>query len=558
MLIHQAMPEMFPVNVNGSLTMEDPLNASGMDPGNNWKLMGIIADTNLNSTGNAGNITVTAGSLNIFDDAAIDATTYAPGNAGTINVTANSLLIDNHSITTGFAGIFSSALTQNSGYAGTVNVQAGNAEIRDGGQITSLNYSSGGGGNIYVNVTGSLTLEDPAFAPNVTGIGSTTVNSSGNAGKVTVQTGTLNIFDDAEIDTSTILSTNVNGNTIDLGNAGVIEVTTNTLLIDSHASQYSGGIFSIVSTNASGNAGTIVVHGQNAELSNGGQISTGTYSSGKGGDIFVTVTGTLSLDDPNSAPQTTEITSNTQSTGDAGNVTIQASMLNIFDDAQISSSTSATGKAGAIDVSAGTLLIDSHANPNSAGIFSNSSGTQSSGQIGDINIDVSSLFSLMNNAQISISNNAVVSDHTQLKAIIPGNITISAQEIRMIDSTITSAASGNVPAGGINIDFSHALTLNFSSITTSANTGNGGPITINGGNGYLDLVNSGISTSVAGANGNGGNIQLTAGVLVMDTAEIQANAFSGAGGNIALNLNDLLSSGDALIEGGAPIAWNPP
>jgi hypothetical protein len=56
------------------------------------------------------------------------------------------------------------------------------------------------------------------------------------------------------------------------------------------------------------------------------------------------------------------------------------------------------------------------------------------------------------------------------------------------------------------------------------------------------LQDSGISTSVKGANSNGGNINVTADLLVMNTGMIQANAVGGSGGDINLKLKALIPS----------------
>ncbi len=283
---------------------------------------------------------------------------------------------------------------------------------------------------------------------------------------------------------------------------------------------------------------------------------TSTWTSGNAGTVNVSVNGVMTVNGQGNSGFTGVESGVLQGSGQGGNVTIQARTLDILNGGQISSNTYDQGGAGKVTVKANLLNINGYGTSSDTGILSASIGAQSSGQTGDVTVTANDSLSLTAGGQISSTNEAVV-PQAAATSLQPGNITITAPSLLMQDSFITTQSTGNLAAGGININIAHALTMNLSSITTSANTGNGGPITINGGNGYLDLVNSGITTSVAGANGNGGNIQLTAGVLVMDTAEIQANAFSGAGGNIALNLSDLLSSGDTLIEGGAPVAWNP-
>jgi hypothetical protein len=100
------------------------------------------------------------------------------------------------------------------------------------------------------------------------------------------------------------------------------------------------------------------------------------------------------------------------------------------------------------------------------------------------------------------------------------------------------------------VNFSDRLRLDPSSITTSANEGNGGPIRILGGQVIL-LQNSQITTSVLGTSGNGGDIGIAAEVLVMNTGFVQANtaALAASGGNVLIDVAALIPSGNTLSVG---------
>lgn len=102
------------------------------------------------------------------------------------------------------------------------------------------------------------------------------------------------------------------------------------------------------------------------------------------------------------------------------------------------------------------------------------------------------------------------------------------------------------------INGAQQLNLNDSQITTQANEGNGGPITITSRD-WTRLHNSQITTSVDGKEkGNGGDITLNTDVLVMDTGFIQANtnAIKATGGNINLQkVKQLIASNTNLQKG---------
>jgi hypothetical protein len=102
------------------------------------------------------------------------------------------------------------------------------------------------------------------------------------------------------------------------------------------------------------------------------------------------------------------------------------------------------------------------------------------------------------------------------------------------------------------VQFVSLLSLNDSQITTTAQDGNGGAIRINGG-GTLQLTGSALSTSVFGFAGDGGNIDITVPVLVMNGGFIQANtaAANASGGTVSINVQTLLPSGNAVFIGGS-------
>jgi hypothetical protein len=97
---------------------------------------------------------------------------------------------------------------------------------------------------------------------------------------------------------------------------------------------------------------------------------------------------------------------------------------------------------------------------------------------------------------------------------------------------------------------------NQSFISAIANAGNSGSITVNA-NKYIYLENSGTTTTTYGATSNGGNINITAPVLALNTGVIQANAIGGFGGDINLNLQALIASYNNLILGGDWVYWQP-
>lgn len=81
----------------------------------------------------------------------------------------------------------------------------------------------------------------------------------------------------------------------------------------------------------------------------------------------------------------------------------------------------------------------------------------------------------------------------------PSLLSIEAAQLSLTDGgAIKANATGNVAAGTLQINVSDRLSLTNSSITTSANSGDGGPMSIQAGQ-VVDLNRSRITASVLGS-----------------------------------------------------------
>jgi hypothetical protein len=229
---------------------------------------------------------------------------------------------------------------------------------------------------------------------------------------------------------------------------------------------------------------------------------------------------------------------------------VKSSEILIQNKGRISSETNAKGEAGSVNLEAETLAIKNGASISSASLTENSSG-----KTGNVTVSVNKL-ELIDQGKISIENKAEVSDTNLAQTIKAGKITITATDVEMLNSEISSDSTGTVAAGGITLNFSGDLRMNQSFIKTTANTGNGGDIKVMGRD-LIDLDDSGFLTSVRGEKSNGGNIRVTAKTLIMETGVIQANAKGGSGGDVDLNLQSLIASGNLLTLGGKQVNWKP-
>jgi len=525
-----------------------------------------------------GNVTLTAGSLVIEGgsadhDTKISASTYSSGSGGSVAVHAGSLLIDGGTATM-FTGIGSEANPGSTGSAGTVSVTTnGSANLQNGGQISTSTFGPGQAGDVTVSA-GTL-LIDGGTTTRQTGISSegsignagtvsVTVNGQatlqsggeissatlgpGRAGDVTVSAGTLSILGDAQ----SPVNTEITSATYGAGNAGKVTVTAGSLLIDGGTALHVTGIDDAAEQGSSGDAGTISVSVSGAAtLQNGGYITSNTLGRGRAGDVTVSA-GTLSiLGGGDQTLEETEISSDTFAAGNAGKVTVTAGSLLIdggmspyFVGISSDAGQGSRGAAGDVTVvtpSTGGVLV-MH-----GGEISSQAYVDSEGQPGSVTVKTGQL-QLDSDGLISIENSATVPKPTGIETTA---INVSAQSIDMTGGLITARSSGNVDASAIIINYAQSMQLDPSTISTSSNDGNGGPIWISG-SGLLRLDGSEVTTSVSGKNGNGGNINISVPLIVMDTAAIQANtaAQHASGGDIKIDAGAIIPSFQSFILGG--------
>jgi large exoprotein involved in heme utilization and adhesion len=301
-------------------------------------------------------------------------------------------------------------------------------------------------------------------------------------------------------------------------------------------------------TRGSGKGGTVNLQvAGDVSVLNNGRIATDTLGSGQAGDVLINAQNLL--------VNLGEVSSNSSGSlsGNAGSVGINlGGTLTLLNSGLISSSTkSILGAAGSIEANAGQIVVDGGGSAILADAL-----VDSSGQTGSLMVNATSNITLSNGGILSIRNDATVPNPG---ALTPTVLSVSAPNITLKDASITAESTGNSNASDIRILFTGSLVVDPSSITTSANLGNGGDITIGGGQ-LIQLDNPQITTSVGGTTGNGGDINIQANSLVLNTGFIQANtaAAGASGGNVNINVQTLLPSGNSLTIGGSePAVFQP-
>jgi len=285
-------------------------------------------------------------------------------------------------------------------------------------------------------------------------------------------------------------------------------------------------LFNQTAVDASGDGGgDIQITGRLVSLANGSQVEASTLGQGKGGNFTVNAQQALQIIGTSAEESRSGLFAQAypDTTGTAGDLTINTGELLVQDGGGVSASTFGAGKGGNLTVNAklGLQLIGASFNGNSvSGLFSNAEG-DATGDAGNLTINTGEL-QVRDGAQV----NAGTSSHGK-----GGDLTVNAK----LGVQITGISA--------NADFSSGF---FASNQPGA-TGDAGELTIH--TSELLVEYGGIVTASTFGVGKSGNLTInTNKLLVQDDALISADTWGvGKGGNLTINTNDLIVRDGGLI-----------
>ncbi|AFY41519.1 filamentous hemagglutinin N-terminal domain-containing protein [Nostoc sp. PCC 7107] len=401
---------------------------------------------------------------------------------------------------------------------GSINVNTHNLNL-EGGSHIQVAIPEGSGdinsrtGDINVNATGNIHLQQRSMISTAVAI-----NATGNAGNINIVTNSLLAADGSQ----------VNASSFGIGDGGSISITAgDAVAFDGVASDgLISSAISYIDAGAEGNGGIVTINARSLTLTNGGQVSasvrsaTNTLPGGQGnaGNVNVNVRDAIIINDANSGVLSLL---GVGAVGRGGNIEINTGSLTVTNGGQVNASSFGIGDGGNISITAGdTVAFDGVA---SNGLISSAisyidAGAEGNGGI--VTINARSL-TLTNGGQVSAS----------------------------VRSATDSLPGGRGNAGNVNINVSDTTTIT----GRSANATNSGILSLvgvgavgNGGNVNLDTENltlrdnAELTVSNRGI-GNAGNIRANAGNIVLDNqGQITATSLSGQGGNISLQVRDIL------------------
>ncbi|MBW4595496.1 MAG: filamentous hemagglutinin N-terminal domain-containing protein [Brasilonema angustatum HA4187-MV1] len=462
-------------------------------------LSGLFANANRNSTGDAGDLTVRTNTLLVRDGAQIFTGTSGAGKGGSLSLDAQDVQLIGRSADgqTG-SGLFANANRNSTGDAGDLTIKTNTLLVRDGAQVFTGTFGTGKGGSLSLDAQDVQLIGRSADGQASSGLfANANQNSTGNAGDLTIKTNTLLVRDGAQVSASTFGA----------GKGGSLSLDAQDVQLIGRSAdgQASSGLFA--QANSTGNAGDLTIKTNTLLVRDGARVLTSTFGKGKGGNLSVDAQDVQligrSADGQFGSGLFADVGSN--STGDAGDLTIKTNTLLVRDGAQVGAGTFGAGKGGSLRVDAQDVqLIGTSADGQfSSGLFA-STTPNSTGDAGDLTVRTNTLL-VRDGAKVSVESRGTGT---------AGNMTLNAGSIRLDNNGLLTANTQNAK---VNPNREQA-TININS---------------------KDLImsrNSIIRTNATGENVIGGNININTGVLVgFDNSDITANSTNSRGGNVKIN-----------------------
>lgn len=504
-------------------------------------------------SGEGGSIDLHGNRVMVLDHAIIDAQTMAEGSGGSITVSGNQAFIRN--------GAAVSAASHSEGAGGTIAINANEVDIKTGASVSTASHGVGDAGVLRINASESLNVEGSNTAIRAS------AESSGNGGRLSLVAGQIRISDGA-IATTTTQSTGKGGEIeLNASNNVILSGASTSLLAETFGPGDGGSIAirgkqtqvsdrAIVSTASHGDgaAGTVTIDSNKVDITGGASVSTASQGTGDAGVLRIDASETLNVEGSN-----TTIRASAESSGNGGRLSLTAKHFRLLDGAKVTTTTHGIGKGGEIELNAnGNIVLYGI----DTGLLAEAFGRGGSGSvtingkqahIGDGATVSTASHGDGSGGTVRIGANVVTVSGARVTSQSSGtgnggNIRIVGRDLLLEDGAVIRASNtGSGDAGSIDLVTSDTIRMTDSEVSSESARGGGGELTILT-NKLLDLNRSKISTSVLSGNGTAGNIFIDPELVRLQGSAIQANAVHGDGGNIQIRAGVLLQDVDSLIE----------
>ncbi|MBD1899434.1 filamentous hemagglutinin N-terminal domain-containing protein [Trichocoleus sp. DQ-A3] len=497
-----------------------------------WSGDGVIGGTAVQPTavGNAGDFNITTGSLSITNGAKLGSVTRGQGNTGSVNIVARDTVSMD-----GFGSLIASGVDPTGvGNSGDINITTGSLSLTNSGQVSSYTRGQGNTGRVNIIARDRVFLDGQVSNYSSAIFSLVTSTGVGNGGGINITTGSLSLTGGSQLTSSTLGQ----------GDAGSININArDRVSIDGAAyGGFKSDILTQVESGATGQGGDVYITTGSLSLTNGGSISTGNFGGiGNAGRVTINARDSVQISGTATVPiididnRSRVVTSvSPEAVGSGGDVGITTGSLSVSNQGRIITNTEGQGQAGNIQIQAsGTVSFD-------GGDAISTLEPSGSGRGGDIEIAARSLW-VLNNAQLSASTFGEGD---------AGNITTSADTVglssggRLLTTTFSGGQAGDIRVNTPDLQLSGASSGLFAQTTTAADAGNVTVQPLGDGQRVRVTLQDGaqISASTEGS-GRGGTLTITAPDSITLTGNgsviTAGTGSSGAGGNLNLRTGTL-------------------
>ncbi len=514
--------------------------------------------------GTAGALSINTDQLNLQNGAQVSVSSTLAGQSGNLDINAQDVQLSERSAI--------SAETQ-AGAGGNLSLQVGDS-LRLADQSTvSASTQSGQGGSLTLNLDHTPTnTVDLAGGSRI----ETEAETTGNAGRLNLNTSQLTLNDGSTVSASTISGQggnvtlqeldrlNIRNSAISAstqtGEAGNVDVNAQGGIVEISGALPDGrpGGLLVRATGDGGNAGELTVRTGQLILEDGGEIS-GSVTTGQGGDISINATESININNGG------RLTGEAGDRGTAGTLSINTDRLNLQNGAQVSVSSTQSGQSGNLDITAQTVQLNNGAQVTAE--------TELGGG-GNIDLQISNMLQLDQGSRISAStingkggNLTLNADRTPANRVElghgsqieteasgagnAGRLNLHVEQLTVSDGSGISASTISGEGGDIVLRGLDRLRVSDSEISASTRTGEAGDISVNAQAGVVEISGTlpngrpgGLLVRATGDGGNAGDITVrTRHLSIEDGAQISGSVTTGQGGDI-----NILASESVQIE----------
>jgi filamentous hemagglutinin family protein len=443
---------------------------------------------------------------------------------------------------------------------GDIQIRGARLEMRQSSNIWANTLGAENGGEVLVHTTEVELSEGSKLFANVTGTG------TGTGGDLRIETGRLLVKGGAQ----------VGAGTFGEGNGGSLLITASeSVEVIGISAKGPTGLFT--QTRGSGDAGDLTIETGRLLVKGGAQVGPGTLGEGKGGSLLITasesveVIGTTTTDDGRHFPS--GLFTQSEGSGDAGDLTIDTGRLSVRDGAVVSAGTKREGNGGSLQITASDSVELIGTSKDGKFVSALLTESEGSGDAGELRIDTERL--LVRNGAKVLAGTEGSGNGGSLQITASDSVELSGRsDAGRSGSGLFTQSQGSGDAGELRIDTRRLLVRDGTQVSVSSRTGQAGNMTITADTLTLNqgrlFAETGKSTAEGGANirlkdldllrmdneslisanaledANGGNVTIDSTFIVVtppkgpEGSDITANAVRGNGGRVSVTTQGLL------------------